>query len=231
MKFKLWFLQQLQLKTPSTQGLTLIESIAAMVITTLILTAIAPPLLFSAATRVQSRKAEQAAAIARQEVTQVRAALSRKQGIPKAKELGNVPPAASVASLYNASAPTTLVTARSGLDNINKAVKIDADGDGENDFFIQLIRDQGVRFSNGVAKDQLAVFQMGVRVYDIAAADNLGNLNVEPASLQITKGLGERTTHPLAVTYTEVSRSDLKLSLKEYREYVCQVKPTLSACL
>lgn len=232
MKPYLKYLLEYQQKTfpLSQKGLTLVEALAAIVITTVIMTAMAPPLLFSAATRVQSQKFEQAQGTARQELDRVKAALSRSAGVPQSEETGMVPPESSNSTLSEAAPPTEIITDRSNLDDPSKALAFDADGDGENDFFVQLIRDQGVRFSAGEAAEQLAVFQIGIRVYDIAAEDNLGSLNVEPASLQMTQALGERTTNPLAVSYTEISRSDLKLSLQEYREYICQVDSELELC-
>jgi len=210
-------------KSSSDQGLTLIESLVAVVMTGIIIAAIAPPLLFSAATRIQSRNAEQAQAIAREEIDRIRAALSREEGIPVGGETGFAPPVSATSPLHNTAGPDTLVTTRSNLAYVNEAVVLDADGDGDDDFFVQLIRDSGVRFGSGFASGQLAVFEMGVRVYDIAAEDNLGSLNVEPASLGGTNSLSQRDTNPLATAYVEISRSDLKLSLDEYREYLqCQ---------
>ena len=233
MKSYICLLQQLQNKsiTSSQKGLTLVEALAAIVITTVILTAMAPPILLSAATRVQSRKVEQAQAIARQELDRVKTALAQEQGVPQSEEDGIIPPVGKL-PLHKTGAPQTAVTERSNLDNSSDALEIDADGDGDNDFLIQLIRDEGIRFSAGAATNQLAVFQMGIRVYDMAAEDNLGtdSLETTPASLQMTKGVGQRTTNPLAVLYTEVSRSDLNLSLQEYREYICDVKSELAGC-
>lgn len=211
-------------------GLTLIESIVAMVISTVILTSLAPPLLFSAATRVQSRKVEQAQGIARGELDRVRAALSREQGISQNNEVGNIPPASNTTPLVDTAAPNNLVQSRSDLTTPDNALEVDVDGDGENDFFVQLIRNEGVRFDAGGSSGQLAAFRMGIRVYDHFAADNLGSLNTDPASLQMTQGIAQRATNPLAVTYVDVYRSDLNLSLQETREYVCQVQPSLSAC-
>jgi len=227
---KPFFLKLLQFRTRSVtqEGLTLVEAVVAMVISTIVLTAMAPPLLFSAATRVQTRKVEQAQAFARQELDRVRAALTRKQGIAQTKETGTLPPQSSTSPLSDTPPPNTVVASYSELDSPAKAFKADIDLDGEDDVLVQLIRDQGIRFGSGAAKDELAAFEMGIRVYDVAAAKHLDKLSdpPKPASLQMTKGLGERLTNPLAVMYTEVSRSDLRLSLQEYREYICQVKPS-----
>lgn len=209
----------------SEQGLTLIEALAAIVITGVILAALTPPLVFSAATRIQSRKAAQAQGIIRQELDRIRAALSREDGIPATNEDGFVPPESSTNPLNNTAPPNVLVSDRTDLDQPNEALLVDVDGDGKDDFFVQLLRNPGARFDSGIATGQLAVFEMGVRVYDISAQRNLTNnsLTTEPISLQATNGLNQRDTNPIAVAYTEVSRSDLKISLDEYREYIlCQ---------
>lgn len=223
---------QLKKKRSSERGLTLVESLAAMVISTVILTTLAPPLLFSAATRVQSRKFEQAQSILNQEFDRVRATLAREQGIAQSKEAGNLPPASSTSPLSDTQAPTNLVSDRASVDTTGKALEVDVDGDGENDFFVQLMRSEGIRFNAGSSRNQLAAFEMGIRVYDIAARDNLtaGNLNTEQASLNVTKDLGQRLTNPLAVGYTIIRRSDQDLSLQETREEICQRKPSLADC-
>jgi len=230
----LFYLQLLQKQNKASEaGLTLIESIAAIVISTLILTAMAPPLLFSAATRVQARKVEQAQSLARLEVERVRAGLAREQGIGASNEAGNIPPESDTTPLVDTPAPTQIVSDRAslGTENEERAFTVDADGDGDDDFFIQLLRTQGIRFSAGGSGGQLAAFRMGVRVYDIFARNNLGSLNTNPASLQMTKGVGERTTNPLAVTYVDLYRSDLNLSLQEMREsIICNNDPTNPVC-
>jgi len=207
-------------RASTEQGLTLIESLVALVITTIALTAVAPPLLFSAATRVQSRNIQQAQGVTRQEIDRVRAIFTREDGLSPSKQDGNVPPKSSTSPLHQTNGPETLTADRSQLTDPKKALTLDVDGDNEIDVFVQLIRDEGACFTSGRAEEQLAVFEMGVRVYDIAAKENLGNLNTIVASAKITQGLGQRTTNPIAVAYTEISRSDLKLSLTEYQKYL-----------
>jgi type II secretory pathway pseudopilin PulG len=215
-KLSLMLGSQLKPKSSSESGLTLIEALVSIIIATLALAAAAPPILLSAATQVQSRNAAQAQAIAQQELDRVRAILTREVGAGGAS--GDIPPVAST-PLNTAAGPGSLTDQRSSL-SATKALKIDADGDGDDDFFVQIIRDAGAEFASGPAQGELAVFQMGVRVYDIAAKDKLGSLKVQPASLQPSQGLSQRTTNPLAAVYTEVSRSDLKLSLDEYKNYL-----------
>lgn len=215
-KLSLMLGSQLKPKSSSESGLTLIEALVSIIIATLAIAAAAPPILLSAATQVQSRNAAQAQSIAQQELDRVRAILTRKVGAGGASD--DIPPVAST-PLNTAAGPSSLTDQRSSL-SATKALKIDTDGDGDDDFFVQVIRDAGAQFTIGAAQGELAVFQMGVRVYDIAAKDNLGSLEVKPASLQPRQGLGQRTTNPLAAVYTEVSRSDLKLSLDEYTNYL-----------
>lgn len=219
-QFSLWLGLQFNHQPSSQKGLTLVESLAALVITTIALTAVAPPLLFSAATRVQSRNVKQAQAVARQELDRVRAIFTREDGLSPSKQDGNVPPKSSTSPLHQTNGPDTLTADRSQLTDPKKALTLDVDGDNEVDVFVQFIRDEGACFTSGRAEDQLAVFEMGVRVYDIAAKENLGNLKTTVASSNLTQGLGQRTTNPIAVAYTEISRSDLKLSLDEYQKYL-----------
>ena len=218
MKSNLFLLLTLQQKLAfsSQKGLTLIESLAALVISTVLLTAIAPPILFSAATRIQARNTEQAQAVAIQQLDRVRAILTRDGKIKESK----FPPESSIYPLSDTTAPSNLVNKLSDLNNVNQAFKVDTDSDGTNDFFVQLIRDKGVCFNSGRFNGTLAVFGIGVRVYDIAAKTNLGSLKTEPASLQPRKGLGQRTTNPLAVTYSVLSRSDTQGSRTAYQQYL-----------
>lgn len=218
MKSNLVLLLRLQRKLTlsSQKGLTLVESLAALVIAAVILSSIAFPILLSAATRVQTRKTEQAQAIAIQELDRFRAKLTRDEKLDESQ----FPPESSTSPLSDTTAPTTLISDRSNLDQVEKAFQVDIDNDGENDFFVQLIRDQGVCFNSGRYNRKLAVFKMGVRVYDIFAQSNLGSLKTEPASLQPTNGLSERTTHPLAASYSILSRSDNQGSSRAYRQYL-----------
>jgi hypothetical protein len=61
---------------------------------------------------------------------------------------------------------------------------------------------------------------MGVRVYANVASDNLGNLQTEIASLQFATGSKQQSTRPLASIYNEISRSDAKLSMILYDQYL-----------
>ena len=65
--------------TRTSAGLTLIECLVAIVMVGLIGSAIAPALLISVATRVQSQKAEQALELAQSEIDKVRQIMERSE--------------------------------------------------------------------------------------------------------------------------------------------------------
>jgi type II secretory pathway pseudopilin PulG len=213
-RFASAFYQPIKRSSHSEAGLTLLEVTVAIVMLGVILTAMAPPLLISAATRVKLRRASQARLIAQEEVNRVQGIMmrSRDENLPTDNQ-GNyigLPPISNSDNLTATPAPSDLTAVR----------QVDVDQDGEDDFFVQAFREEGALFAAGEAQCEPAVFRMGVRVYSMLAAENLGNLQKEKASLQMADGLGEQSTHPMAVLYSEISRSDRDLSLDAYRDYL-----------
>lgn len=206
----------------SQTGLTLLEVMVTLVMTSLILVAIGPPLIISAATRVKMRRASQARLIAQEELNRVQTIMmrSRDENLPKEGStvslsttyigLPSVSNISSTADLSETPAPKSMANLK----------EVDVDQDGDSDFMVQLFREQGALFAGGQAKCEPAVFQMGVRVYSILAKDNLDSLETEKVSLLMTRGLGQQKTNPLEVLYAEVSRSDRDLSLKAYQDYL-----------
>lgn len=203
----------------SEQGFSLIEAMMGFTITAAVLAAMAPVLMIAVGTRLQNYRAEQAMQLAQSQINRVQTLMT--QGVPQSYETGVIPPAATQGTRVNqVAAPTTVVTDPNALDSPTKALLVDYNNDNRPEFMIQMFRDQGVRFTAGTAVDQLAVFQMGVRVYAGAARDNIGSLQTTAASFNLTRNFGEQRTKPLAVLYTEVSRSDLQLSLQRYQQYL-----------
>jgi type II secretory pathway pseudopilin PulG len=206
----------------SEQGLTLLECLMAVVVIGLTVTMITPPLVISAATRVQNRRAEQAMQIAQGEVDRIRALVARDEHIPARLPAivanGNLQavtapafpndswplksPSSSCGAAYNNRAPSPIPSA--------EGLRIDVDGDCEADFFMQTFRTAGTMNNAEVISGSLrpSAFEMGVRVYWILADGSSGNLETTPASLKITSGQGKQRTRPLAVLYTPFSRSD-----------------------
>lgn len=203
----------------SEQGFSLVEITVGFTIASAILAAMAPFLLLTVSTRVQNYRAEQAMQLAQSQINRVQTLMT--QGVPKNQELGKIPPAAAPgAKVAQVGPPTSLVKKPEELDSPTKALEIDYDNDNNPEFIVQMFRDEGIRFD---VEDGLAVFQIGIRVYAGVAKDNLGSLSTQAASINFIQGLGQQKTQPLAVLYTEVSRSDLKPSLERYQDYLNQL--------
>jgi prepilin-type N-terminal cleavage/methylation domain-containing protein len=213
----------------SEQGLTLLECLMAIVVIGLTVTMITPPLVISAATRVQNRRTEQAMQIAQGEVDRIRALVAKDEHtaarLPAIVPDGNLQAVAAPAVPANPATPSTGSPIRSprncgtpGTYNngeqmaANQGLRIDVDGDCKADFFMQTFRTQGTMNNAEVirpTRDQRpSAFQMGVRVYSILADGSSGSLETAPASLNITSSQGKQRTRPLAVLYTPFSRSD-----------------------
>ncbi len=206
------------LKNPRS-GFTMVEAMMGFTIGAIILTATTPLLLVAVSTRIYNYQLEQAAQIAQGQINQIQAVMS--QGVAPANEASLLPPASAVGvSVSQVGAPDTLVTSVTQRDAVNKALAIDNDGNGSTDFIVQIFRDPGVRFNQGSASGQLAVFRMGVRVYAGVAASNMSGLSTQLSTINFTNGLSQQLNRPLAVAYSEISRSDLKLSLEQYRAYL-----------
>lgn len=202
----------------SSQGLTIIECLVAMVIASTVLAFISPPILLAVATRVQNQKAEQSFELAQLEVDRIRVLLERgkytnsdlppeltKDNTNTSTNVGKTPALASGTSGFTTS--RTDMTATKGL-------AVDVNQDGTYDFVVQTFRDAGQAVSD--TDTTLITFQMGVRVYTYKALTNNTKLRTEAAPLGLTSGEGFQNTRPLAVIYTRVTRSDLKESFDKY---------------
>jgi prepilin-type N-terminal cleavage/methylation domain-containing protein len=202
------------------QGLTLIECIAAIAVIGITAALISPPLFIAAATRVQNRRAEQALGLAQGEVDRIQVLMETGE-----HNVSVLPDISGSDDLEATPAPSGL---HGAMDSVNPTYnaygdeqvalgnlrQIDTDGDGETDFLMQVFRTRG-RFSaeESVAPDpRPSEFELGVRVYSFQAADNLGSLGTEPASLTLTSGTGNQNTNPLAVLITNVNWSQESFS-------------------
>ena len=198
----------------SEQGLTLIETLMAIVVIAIVITASTPPILLAVATRIQNRRAEQAMQIAQQEVERVRLIVDQGNYLNS-----RLPPASSITdpdNINTVGAPTAPCTPPP--DSYGSCTSTQAFT--EDNFLVQVFRDPGVSQA-GVAPDgsaQVVAFRMGVRVYSPAA--ELGSLGTRPASLQMTNALGEQTRFPLAVIYADLARGDVTGTLDSYRDFV-----------
>ena len=212
----------LKLAKNREKGSSLPEVIGSMTIAAVMLSVVSPMLVLASASRLVATRTEKAMEIAQSEIDRVKTKMS--QGVFKDDTSGKVPPV-TAQNLGAVSAPTEIVSKREDLTD-GKLLEIDLDHDGEHDFLVQLFRDDGVSFAGGYfTKNQLASFRMGVRVYAHVAKKNLSSLETEPASIYFTQGLQDHQVKPLAVLYADIFRSDSKLSLKQYQDYLQNNQP------
>ncbi|MDY6937945.1 MAG: type II secretion system protein [Cyanobacteriota bacterium] len=211
----------------SQKGLTLMESLVAIVMIAAVSVTITPPIFLAVATRVQNRKAEQALQLANGQVDQVRVLM--EQGISDEKQL---PENAGVDTAAAVPAPTA---AHGDLQSTNfecsaydknyepknptqvlasEGLPVDVDGDCTEDFFVQMFRinDQFIPGNDDIP----VLFRLGVRVY--ASNADFGSLETEQAALKLTTGEGQQTSRPLATLYTDMGQSDIEGSLRQYHE-------------
>lgn len=205
------------------QGLTLIECLVAIIIVGLVSSAIAPALVISVATRVQSQKAEQALELAQSEIDRVRLLVERSEA-----NTGNLPPSTAITGAnpdsrvaevagptYGApvAAPTTAFQTRAATLNGNQ-------------FAVQVYRTPG-RFVGDVP----VTFGMGVRVYDYdAVLTGSGNLSKDPAALRMVNGVGQRGQRPLVALYTNISAGEGRDSLCQYIRHLNTTASVPTGC-
>ncbi|MGD1862431.1 MAG: hypothetical protein ACFB0E_20985 [Leptolyngbyaceae cyanobacterium] len=175
----------------NNSGLTLVECVMAIVVVGLTGAAIAPMMVVSVATRVQSQRAEQALELAQSEIDRVRIQFEQNN-------LNNLPQTVTIASNrapdVNGPSSTT--------DTASTLRLVDINNDGTNDFVVQsyLVEKTG-------AAD---TYEMGVRVYDFDAVANntSGTMATDEARLGMTDNTGERAEKPISALYTNVALTD-----------------------
>lgn len=196
----------------SKAGLTLIECLVAIVVIALTTATVTPVMIFSVATRVQNQKTEQALQLAQAEIDKVKL-IVEQGGDYGSKLLLPVAPTGTT-NLIDVGAPSSAFLASTASATlVSQAKKIDTDGDGDDDFAIQLFRTEGIEAGSASTP---VVFDMGVRVYDARANANVGSLQKEEAGLTFTSGGGSRGTRPLAVLYSQIAQGDRVGSLCQY---------------
>ncbi|NER83155.1 MAG: type II secretion system protein [Leptolyngbya sp. SIO1D8] len=237
---KQWF----QSNNPEA-GLTLIESLIAIIVIGLTVSAITPAFVLAVATRVQSQRTEQANQIAQDEIDKARIVMELgtvdDPGTPDVETRESfLPVDAGDEDVDAVEAPGTFLSLtnagclRDDLDDlpgVEEACSIDINGDGEADFAVQTYRVNSYTAPDG----EIAAFEMGVRVYAYEATkdpDATGDgdvdgidVNTERASAGLTSGPrnNERGSYrfaPLAVVYATLVRSEEENSLCDYYQTV-----------
>ncbi|MDA0266979.1 MAG: type II secretion system protein [Cyanobacteria bacterium] len=204
-----------------TSGLTLIECLVAIIVIAISVAAVAPALVLTVATRVQSQQSEQALNLAQTEIDQVRLVVERgESGYVASTPIST----AAYADIRTVPAPTTFVASTTAVE---QAALVDLNGDGSNDFAIQTFRNPG--YTPSGSTDPIA-FDMGVRVYSIQSEENLGSLETDQASIGLTSGTGQRRNKPLVVLYTTVVRGEADESLCGYVRFLNPTASTSLSC-
>lgn len=197
------------LATPgsSEAGLTLLEALVAMLVITVTVSVITPPIFLATATRVSNRRAEQAMQLAQAEVERIR--LLMLSSDPYALIDPQLPPidaAADKNSVEQVGAPTTLcaplncTSVQMAPANLDPAIPV-----ADQRFFIQTFREDGATIASG----DVVAFRMGVRVYGSEALENnqpRAGLQTEAGDLGLTTGPASRANRPLVTFYTEMIR-------------------------
>ncbi len=195
-------LQQLQPSLPqnSQSGFTIIESLMAVVVTAVLMTALSPVILLSVATRVQARRVELATQAARAYIDGVRTGTIANPDQISSTSLSNF--AAPAASLPSCS-PNSYCLGSQSL------YCIDGDGSGNctsnnsKDLIIQVFRDS-TNPDNG--------YHLGLRVYRADAFNDNSPLLTNTTQVTnatqstFTGGLGNRKA-PLVEMTTEIVTS------------------------
>ena len=206
------------------QGVTLLDALVAMVVIAVVAVVITPPIFLVVATRVQNRRAEQALQIAQGEIDRIRVLVDQVgydgSNLPDSIGVGEVQThgaatalAAESASSSNDCAPYDPLTTTISADQL---LSVDVDGDCQVDYLVQTFRNAG---EDTVANPGVPVtFDIGVRVYHAVATDQVGNLEIEQASLKLATGQGSQRTFPLAVSYTTIIKGETQFSLDEFRD-------------
>jgi type II secretory pathway pseudopilin PulG len=197
--------------TRTSAGLTLIECLVAIVMVGLIGSAIAPALLISVATRVQSQKAEQALELAQSEIDKVRQIMER--GEYEKDGTSTLPEAAPFDGddykfdydVAKVNPPDKGEPLDPGdydyYPNAFQTQEVELNGER---FAVQVYRTPGKPIDDGVP----VTFNLGVRVYDYDAVVNSDSLQTKPAALSMVSSQGQRTDSPLVALYTTVTASD-----------------------
>ncbi|KJH72362.1 transposase [Aliterella atlantica CENA595] len=187
---------KLRLSTQSNQaGFTIVESLVAIVVVSILMAAISPVITLSVATRVQARRIELASQAAKAYIDGINSGAIAPPTITVAREtnqyfLDSAPVPSALADLYCVN-----------LDNIPGCSSNSAQ-----DLAIQGFRSQ---FSAD-ADDAQKGYRLGLRVYRADAFSDRGALNKGSKQATFTGGLGNLKT-PLVEMTTEIATQDTQL--------------------
>lgn len=238
--WKIYHQLLLTLRTPtqtSPAGLTLLECLVAMVVITIVVGLIATPILITVGSRVQNRRADQAAQLAQNYIERARVVMNGvdtgsagwtshlvpPSGIPYSANPNPDPSSVGYAkiNLVTVGVPKTAsgvcdpnqatTTATDFCDDAFQLQKIDLDNDGTIDLYAQVFRANDIQTDDGL----IVGFEMGVRIYPTDAVDSSGSilaassLGTEKATLNLTqKRRIDSKVQPLVTFYSSLYKGD-----------------------
>jgi prepilin-type N-terminal cleavage/methylation domain-containing protein len=203
--------KQQQASASSQSGFTIIESLVAIVVVSLLMAAIAPVIILSVSTRVQAKRIE----------TATDAAKSYMDGVRSGVITAPDSPITNSTTIANYAAPTVgSLTCGTGTgycsSPANNLYCVSVDGNSctttnTNNFVIQAIRLNSATVTTGGSTtnitDTTKGYQLGIRVYRANGfSSDGGSLKKAPnKQLTFTGGLGDRKT-PLLEMTTEITK-------------------------
>lgn len=205
-------------------GLTLIECLVAIVVIAITVVAITPPIFVATASRIQSRRVEQANQIAQAEVDRVRVVMERVPATEtQLPQVGTDVASGPTTGLMATPADKDKCTDKSFgsfekypsptvLAPSTKVIPVDVDGDCVPEFAMQVFREKDCKPAGSTATVPPYSFDLTVRVYGYKKDDPMTNLKRERMRLGLTTGrAGDNPAagadrQPLQVLTTRVSR-------------------------
>ena len=192
------------LQSPSSSqseaGVTLLEALVAMIIITITVSMMTPPIFMAVATRVSNRRTEQAMQLAQGEIERVRLLMLGSESYATiAPDLPPIDAGATKDTIEQVGIPTSLCTAL-------PCTSLQLLESSNPDFYFQTFREDGATVASG----DVVAFRMGVRIYSSEALNDgktapRTTLRSDTGSLGFTTG-SSRNERPLATFYTEMIR-------------------------
>ena len=226
LKFNQWLLRfivlELRVRRGSSpaQGLTLIETLVAILVMALITSAIAVPLLLTVGTRVRNQEVEQGIQVGRRQIEQARIQMVNWDGILSADDLVDDIPTLAVTSDFDVDGtvgsaadvrPPSNVCETPGVAGgteacpVNTVRGFDFDEDGSFDYYVQ-----AYRTNETIVGGETQSFDLGVRVYprDVVKDDGtvITPLETDPDTSPFSTG--RKNDVPVVSLYTSLYRTE-----------------------
>ncbi|MFE1747593.1 hormogonium polysaccharide secretion pseudopilin HpsB [Coleofasciculus sp. H7-2] len=188
-----------QVSSPSSEtGFTLIESLLAIIVVAILMTAIAPVIVLSTATRLQAKRVELASKAASTYIDGVRSGTVKAPTVSTTMKLEALPPPTSGTLTCTNIVNVGYCTSPDNLYCVN-GDSVDKPGcttDSLQDMIVQ-----GFGYSN--TSDASKGYSLGVRVYRADAFKS--GTTLEKGQTQSSFGGGVTATKPLVETTTEIA--------------------------